>query len=458
MIFQPVIDRVPEYETFMTVDELDASARALAAAHPDVVTLYEAGKSRKGHPILCLKIGDGPKNALCFAFPHPNEPIGAMTMEYFAQELAENKALRDQLGYTWYIIKCADPDGVRLNENWFKGPFTLTNYIRNFYRPALYEQVEWTFPISYKELNFNQPLPETRALMNIVDEIKPSFIYSLHNAAFGGAFWYVSDGAPELVEAFHAAAARQDMPLHLSEPEAPFIKPLAPGVFKFFGIQEHYDYLEQLTGEPPQLGYGTCCGDYAAAKGPCLNVVAELPYFSNPDIQDNRASEMTLREVLLQGADLSEHHYSEMSRYLDKLRPHLSADNPFPRYVDEMVQMWMDSKDAMRKWAETSPDLDRPATISQVFDSLKVRNVYMGLMHGLTLRACKYEADRLQTSGAADGEALAFLTRAYEEGDARLSELCAQLEEELSYEVVPIQKLVRIQLECGLAAAMHGNA
>jgi len=72
--FQRVLDAVPDYEVFLTVDELDASARALAEEFPDTVTLFEAGRSRKGHPILCLKIGDGPRNdPRAMACP-PSEP------------------------------------------------------------------------------------------------------------------------------------------------------------------------------------------------------------------------------------------------------------------------------------------------------------------------------------------------------------------------------------------------
>jgi len=32
--------------------------------------------------------------------------------------------LREELGYTWHFIKSIDADGMRLNEGWFKGPFT----------------------------------------------------------------------------------------------------------------------------------------------------------------------------------------------------------------------------------------------------------------------------------------------------------------------------------------------
>ena len=97
-------------------------------------------------------------------------------LEYFSRALAEDDKLREDLGYTWYLIKSIDIDGTKLNEKWFKGPITLSNYARNYFRPAGYEQVEWTFPFKYKKANFDKPIPETVALMKIIDEIKPDFM------------------------------------------------------------------------------------------------------------------------------------------------------------------------------------------------------------------------------------------------------------------------------------------
>ena len=142
-VFTELLQNVPDYKEFLTVNELDASSRRLAVQYPDVVSLFEIGKTRAGHPLLCLKIGSGSKNALMFGCPHPNEPIGTMMLEYFSENLAKSKALRDELDYTWYIVKAWDADGLRLNENWLKGPYTLYNYSRNFFRPAGFQQVDW---------------------------------------------------------------------------------------------------------------------------------------------------------------------------------------------------------------------------------------------------------------------------------------------------------------------------
>jgi hypothetical protein len=52
-----------------------------------------------------LKIGSGSKNALLLGCPHPNEPIGAMMLEYFTQALVDDDALRKELDFTWYVVK-----------------------------------------------------------------------------------------------------------------------------------------------------------------------------------------------------------------------------------------------------------------------------------------------------------------------------------------------------------------
>ena len=84
---------------------------------------------------------------LVLGCPHPNEPVGAMMIEFFAESLAKNRRAAEGIDYTWYFVKAWDADSVKLNEGWFKGPFTIKNYVRNHFRPALFEQVDWSFPL-----------------------------------------------------------------------------------------------------------------------------------------------------------------------------------------------------------------------------------------------------------------------------------------------------------------------
>lgn len=44
---------------------------------------------------------------------------------------------------TWNLLLCLDPDGLRRNEGWLTGPYSLGRYFRNFFRPGFLEQPEW---------------------------------------------------------------------------------------------------------------------------------------------------------------------------------------------------------------------------------------------------------------------------------------------------------------------------
>ena len=263
MVLEDVIGDVPEYSEFLTVQELDDSSRALAEEFSGV-DIVKAGESGEGRPINYLKIGKGKRNALLFAFPHPNEPIGSMTVEFLSRYLAENPDVSEELDYTWYLIKAIDPDGAALNEGWFKGEFTPLKYARNYYRPPGHEQMEWTFPVEYKKLKFDSPPPETRALMKLIDEVKPDFMFSLHNAGFCGVYYYISHPNDTLYTTYSDLVNAQQLPLHRGEPETPFIKKLAPAIFQMFGVQESYDFMVENGMENPQevIENGTSSYDY----------------------------------------------------------------------------------------------------------------------------------------------------------------------------------------------------
>jgi hypothetical protein len=456
MNFQSVVANVPNYKAFLTVDEMDESARKLAAEFPGIVTIFEAGKSRNGHSIICMKIGSGPKNALCVACPHPNEPIGAMTLEYFSLALAENEDLREGLGFTWYIIKCIDPDGVRLNESWFKGPFNIYNYARNYYRPIGYEQVEWTFPIDYKDLHFHTPLPETQALMTLIQEIKPDFMYSLHNAGFGGAYWYITHDLPELYDGLRESALKQGIPLNLGEPEEPFITKFSPAIFKNMTISEAYDFLEKNSGgEKPTIKNGTSSSDYAATITDCVTLLTELPYFFDSRIEDTREGKMTRKEAILQNIRQSKAHFAYLDELLTQVRPYISKQNPFIKFVEEVILHIGAGSEARMKWAQSNPEFEKIATIAEIFDNLQVAKFYNGLYLGLTVRTCEFEIERLKSQKNKDKIALRNLREIHAKGEQFLKKFCENLESELNYTAIPIQKLVRIQVESGLLVANY---
>jgi hypothetical protein len=442
-----ILDDVPDYQEFLTVDELKASARQLADQFPDSVQILPVGHSRQGDPIEAIKIGDGAKKALLFAMPHPNEPIGSMMLEYLSRRLAGDDALRASLGYTWYLIKCIDPDGTRLNEGWFKGPFSVKHYARQFYRPPSFEQVEWTFPIDYKTLHFDDPLPETQALMTLIEQIKPDFIYSLHNAGFGGAYFYISDEAPPLYEPFYELVKSQDLPLHLGEPEMPYAVEHAPAVYALPPISQAYDFLKEQTGRDPAeiIKGGTSSLDYAANFCNPFGLVCEMPYFYNPSIHDTAASDMARREAILQGTAHARADLGLLKEYYEAVEEDLTTVSPFRVAISETLRTMPRYLEAQENRAQSDPETAQPATVVEKFDSLVVGRFYRLLSLGMLVRM-------VETQIAATGESPA-LSAALASARTAFEERSATLEADLDYTVIPIQKLVRVQLGSALLAA-----
>lgn len=453
-LFEDVINNIPDYKVFLTVDEMDASSHKLAEEFPEVVDIFEMGRTRDNHPLYCLKIGNGSNNALMFGLPHPNEPIGAMMLEYFTRELASNEALRKELDYTWYVVKSWDADGTKLNENWFKGPFTLYEYSRNFFRPAGHQQVDWTFPIDYKNLHFHNPIPETKAMMNLIDEIKPKFIYSLHNAGFGGAYWYITGETRDIYDDLRNSATKQGVPLSLGEPEAPYCVAYDPAIYQSLGIRQNYDYLEKYGIENPEksINVGTCSADYALEKWGSFTLLTELPYFFDERIKDLSESDLSRKDAVLKSLEFTEESDKYILKTLNKIKPYTDEKNPF-RLALEAFTDNEENNAATKAMVSENPDFLKYATVAEEFDNLLVTKFYKMLSYGLLVRASETELKKMEENNEENQDKKDTLKQAFDSALEHLKELSEELEEKINYQVVPIKKLVAIQLECGLLVA-----
>jgi len=444
-----ILGDVPEYQAFLTVEELQASTQRLAKEFPDTIELLPIGRSGAGSPIEAIKIGGGPARALLFAMPHPNEPIGSMMLEYWSLRLAMDEALRQSLGYTWYLVKCIDPDGARLNEGWFKGPFSVENYARHYYRPPAHHQVAWTFPIDYKTLHFNAPPPETQALMGLIEQARPDFMYSLHNSDFSGVYFYIWEEAPPLYSLFHRLVESQGLPLHAGEPERPYEVEFATAIYKDNSISAEYDYLEKRTGMHPAeiITGGTLSFEYARKFCDPFTLICEAPYFYHPAISDTSASDMSRREVRLQAIEGTRKDVKHLKGLYDAVKSELTIPSPFRDAIVEILKRSRAKLAAEENWLRVDPKVDKKATVAEKFDSLVLGRIELLLHLGMFMRL-------LDAQVAATGNSPS-MSSAGEEAREIFERRVADLEAELDYTVVPIQKLVRVQLGSALLAADH---
>ncbi|WP_280888028.1 M14 family zinc carboxypeptidase [Streptomyces sp. LBL] len=218
---------LPPLLRYPTVDELGARAAALVARHPEAARLRRAGTSRAGTPLWLLSVGHGSRQALVVAGPHANEPVGGATVLRLAERALADPTLTTGADATWNLLLCLDPDGLRRNEDWLRGPYTLGHYFRNFFRPGFLEQPEWLPDGAAAAV-----LPETRTLLDLQDELRPFFQCSLHGVDVGGGFVELTRDLPGLAQRVAHTAARLGIPRELGPYDTLYWPRLGPAVYR----------------------------------------------------------------------------------------------------------------------------------------------------------------------------------------------------------------------------------
>ncbi len=431
--------RLPDVDHFPGVDEINAFFTDLTAKHPDLVTARRIGTSRLGDPLTMYSIGTGPDNALVYAGVHPNEPIGFWTAMRLAEDLCADERFRT--GCRWHIIGCIDPDGTRLNEGWFRGPWDRVAYAEQFYRPAPGEQVEWSFPFQHKDGYFDAVMPEAFALMRVIDELAPTIAVSLHNTELGGVYYYLSRELDGMVGDLHAIARYFELPLDRGEPESPVAKVLGPAVFGMISATENYDYVESL-GMQPYNGSGGSSSEYAARHG-TVSLVAELPYWTHPGIEDESSTDLPYADAVASHAEELGTDMAALLEIFEAGRPYLSDDSQLVRATAEFLPFLahIPVRDKLR-----AAELDRArlATVAEVH-GLADRNRSFRLRYGGMLRRAIAGEIARGSAHAALHPLAARLDLLYREWQAE----AAAFEEGVAR--VPISKLVGVQYAATLA-------
>lgn len=432
-----LLSRVPEWAEFFTLAELRERADALARDFPGLVRREVVGRSAEGRPIELTTIGHGRRRALLVGVPHPNEPIGTLTIDFLCRLLCEDDDLRHRLDVTLHVVGVADPDGLVLNEGWLKGTFSPLRYALEYYRPPHREQVEWSFPVDYKTLRFTVPTPETAALMRVMERVRPEFFYALHNAGFCGVYFYASHDRPALFRACQDLVAAQGLPLHRGEPEAPYLRAMAPATYALFSIADTYEYLATSLGEDPAplIAAGTSSDDWLSTHVcDAFSLVCELPYYTSPVLEDTAGAGRTRRDAVLDGIARAESRHAETAAAFAALAPRL-PDHRLTRAVRDYVDKAPKRLAAERAHA-ASADYDREATRAEALDATTCRLFYHLLPLGETVRLATMAGD------------VALADRLRE----RLARDAADIARDSALRVLPLRPLVAVQAGAALLA------
>ncbi len=444
-----ILDQVPDYKEFLTIDELDNSSKKLAEEF-DSVEIFEIGKSREGSAINCLKIGEGKKNILFFGFPHPNEPIGSLTVEFMVRYLAENPEFTKNTGYTWYLIKAMDIDGAKLNEGWFKGEFDPYKFAKNYYRPPFHEQVEWSFPIEYKKLKFTEPTLETQALMKLMSDIKPIFNYSLHNAGFCGVYFYISEDIKPMCDEFVKLVEDEELPLHKGEPETAFNVKLYPGIFKGLGIREAYDFYEEqgfIISDLIKIGAGSHDHLQKVVGSNVFTLICEMPYIYHEDVENTEKTNLNRRDVVIESINTQKELFAKVKPIFRKLKKYSDKSSRIYTTLEMLFKTFDMQISVELHNAQTNPMYEGKATVAQVLDSKYSSPFYTFCRYSQLVRLCEEALERHP-----DKKDITEMKEDLEQWiHSKMQELLIQIE----LTTIPIQKLVRVQVGSALIALKH---
>ncbi|MFC7895686.1 M14 family zinc carboxypeptidase [Streptomyces sp. NPDC057381] len=295
------------------MDELGARAAALVARHPRHARLRRVGTSRAGTPLLLLSVGHGSRQTLVVAGPHANEPVGGATVLRLAERALADPRLTEGADATWNLLLCADPDGLRRNEGWLSGPYTLGRYARNFFRPGFLEQPEWL-----PDGAGHSTLPETHALLALQDELRPFLQCSLHGVDVGGGFVEVTHDLPGLAQRIAHTAARLGVPRELGAYDTLYWPGLGPAVYRI---------------PPPRRGDLTAAITEAAVESTwchpqrygTVTAVVEAPMWGVATVADD--SPPADRDAVLRAVSRTlRHDTRRLRRVLARVRPHLATD------------------------------------------------------------------------------------------------------------------------------------
>lgn len=272
----------------------------------------------------------------------------------------------------------------------------------------------------------------------------------LHNAGFGGCYYYLSEPFPDLYETLHEIPAAHDIPLHLGEPEIPTVEEFDDAIYRMPTSATLYETLgEYGNRDPSEIIAGASSFEYAqGVNDEVVELIVEIPYFREPRITDQTEVDRSRESVIVQG-------YGDVLTLVDVMAEQYDAiedvlpDGRLKRQLDSATDILYDQLESQREWARSSEETNQPATVAQQMDVEYIRRFYVAVNLGSFLRLLDKAAMQ------ADSDEYDRLIETRRTLEREFHETMSTLVEELDYEPIPIQDLVAVQAEAGLTCLAH---
>ncbi|MGW5637582.1 M14 family zinc carboxypeptidase [Streptomyces sp. NPDC003832] len=426
-------------DRYPTVAEVTESARRLVDRFPGTGRLRRVGTSRAGRPLLMLSVGHGPRHVLLVGRPHPDEPVGGATALAVAELVARGDGpspATDPAFATWDILLCLDPDGAALSEGVARTTSgtaapTLAGYYRAAFRPVAAEQPEWAPIVSRR-------LPESQALLRVIDEVRPFLQCSLHSVDAGGSWIQLTRDLPGLATPFGESAAELGIPLQHGTYDALYWDNPSPAIH----VLPPADSSARLAAGSEDIERSTWC---APVRYGGATAIIEVPMWAT-DLADDASPHPDAANALRGLSALVRDGGRQVTAVLDRARGFLPpAEESPPRRVlewmaEDLYDLVAESWEPLaRQAAEPTADPHR-LTRAQICALDVVARRQPLRAAGLLLRLLEESDDR-------SAPAL------HRELDGLFTTWCTDFERSLNLRPVPVAAQVRHQTRTVVAAA-----
>jgi hypothetical protein len=422
------LDRVDKFIEFLTVNELEDNLEKFQ--RKDLIKINQIGRSQNGYSIFSAKIGNGKNNALVFGFPHPNEPIGSLTCLSLIKTISENEYLKNR--FTWYIIPCADPDGAKLNEGWFKGEFTIEKYAKNFYRSITPLQTDWTFPLKYKNHSFNDSPSNVFALAKLIEKTRPQLVYPIHNAGMSGAYFFMTKYFGdkfynELIDLCKILS----IPLDMGEPELEIMQEWKKPIYREFTGKEYHAYYTSVGIEPDKKTGDSSIGYSKNFNQDVIGIIGEIPYFYDRKIEDNSLTKKTRKENMINEIASLEKLKTFVNNIMSTAD--LNKNSIFYDLFQYIIFQWEKVLQTRKKYIKKE-EYKKMATVSQEFSTNVIPIFRQSLLLGELRRFLVESPKTIQNE------------KLIKDVDNAITEKIEFIEKNSEIKIFPIRKLVQLQL------------
>ena len=222
----------------------------------------------------------------------------------------------------------------------------------------------------------------------------------------------------------------------------PYIQQWDRAIYPLFGVQAGYDFLEKNLGEDPApyIATGTSSDDYLKNLVPDgLSLVCELPYYTDPALEDDARAGISRREAMAEGMRRAEGTLRLIEAHFLALKDKLLPNRLF-RSVADYLRRTPKRLAAQRKEIE-APAYTQEASRAQAFDAMVCRSFHPALYLG--------EVYRLAREVGEEGRA--------EEIRSQVEERMGRISAESNICILPLKKLMAVQAGSGLLAMVGGS-